>query len=480
MNFLKELQAKNEERKDRVIVMDVDQSLAMIAQSKGPCEVYTFGYAHYGRLGDGQQKIDRLQPYRIDQFRNSDIVDIRISTAHTLILLKSGEVISFGKCHFGQLGLGHEWMEAFHPQVISLKVSIRHIATGTHHSIAVSKTGEVYTWGCGFNGVLGLGDEVARCRPCLIESLVGHHITHVAAGEGHSLAVCVHPSHMLYAWGNGRQGQLGHGAFDGSLLPISVPVCYGLCIEQLVAAHNTSAIITSLPFPVGHNSEETQGMHEEQHSEKVLFAWGSNSHGQIGNNAFDIQYIHREEIDQLDEGMVKNTSPGFCHPILIPHPSRASSASTMTMTSHVWFTAIACGGQHCIASDTCGVVYGWGYGIPFGAGEEGACFGHPVKIPFPAQDESFGTCATSRMRNIHSNNHVVGVACGTRHSLFYTRNGVCFGLGRNQHGQLGVNDRNDRTKPSEVCFDGLCEEGKVKRVIQADGGTNSSIIVIIT
>ena len=54
-------------------------------------------------------------------------------------------------------------------------------------------------------------NSYAQCikRPELIESLCGYEIVDVAAGGAHSAAVS--RKGLLYTWGKGRYGRLGHG-----------------------------------------------------------------------------------------------------------------------------------------------------------------------------------------------------------------------------------------------------------------------------
>jgi len=48
------------------------------------------------------------------------------------------------------------------------------IACGSEHSIALTKKGEVYTWGLNFKGQLGLGSFDTKYEPELIDSLLPH------------------------------------------------------------------------------------------------------------------------------------------------------------------------------------------------------------------------------------------------------------------------------------------------------------------
>ena len=62
-----------------------------------------------------------------------------------------------------------------------------HIGSYLHHSVALTKKGEMYTWGYNDCGRLGHG-EVARTNPGKIESLAGSVITHIISCCYHQIA----------------------------------------------------------------------------------------------------------------------------------------------------------------------------------------------------------------------------------------------------------------------------------------------------
>lgn len=60
------------------------------------------------------------------------------------------------------------------------------VSGGRAHSIALTSKGEVWVWGCGKNGRLGLGSSSDESEPILIDSL-GVEVVQVASGFDHSL-----------------------------------------------------------------------------------------------------------------------------------------------------------------------------------------------------------------------------------------------------------------------------------------------------
>ena len=78
--------------------------------------------------------------------------------------------------------------------------------------MALSSDGEVFTWGCGREGQLGLGDLSSPRSPQLVHSLLGCHVLQVSAGEYHSAALA---ADNLYTWGDNAEGQCG---IEGGIL----------------------------------------------------------------------------------------------------------------------------------------------------------------------------------------------------------------------------------------------------------------------
>ncbi|XP_078147361.1 alsin [Centroberyx gerrardi] len=67
---------------------------------------------------------------------------------------------------------------------------------------------EVWSWGQGEQGQLGHGDNLARLQPLCIKSLSNKEVVRVAAGAHHSLALTAQS--QVFSWGSNSSGQLGH------------------------------------------------------------------------------------------------------------------------------------------------------------------------------------------------------------------------------------------------------------------------------
>lgn len=92
------------------------------------------------------------------------------------------DMMCFG-CSFGRLGHGHE-RERFIPSPVSILkgVKVVQVACGDFHTAALIDCGVVFSWGKGDDGRLGHGDEVTCLSPKQIEALNPFNIVYIACG----------------------------------------------------------------------------------------------------------------------------------------------------------------------------------------------------------------------------------------------------------------------------------------------------------
>ncbi|CAD2094795.1 guanidine nucleotide exchange factor, putative [Plasmodium vinckei brucechwatti] len=99
-----------------------------------------------------------------------------------------------------------------------LKNCVIHCSAGSKHSLACTLNGDIYSWGFGGNGRLGLGDIKNYNTPQIINKLRRRRkIIFVCAGVSHSS--CVDTDYNVYTWGSGKFYKLGHGNDTDLLYP---------------------------------------------------------------------------------------------------------------------------------------------------------------------------------------------------------------------------------------------------------------------
>ena len=116
------------------------------------------------------------------------------------------------------------------------------VSCGRKHVGMTDEDGQVFTWGCGFFGRLGLGDEVSRSKPTWVETLRSREvpgtvgggrkelpgtnqcetlaalrplemIISIACGGAHT--ICITSSGRVFSFGFNRTGQCGVAVHHG-------------------------------------------------------------------------------------------------------------------------------------------------------------------------------------------------------------------------------------------------------------------------
>ena len=167
--------------------------------------LYTWGSGEQLGLGVYMGDGDKQEPQPVKSFQKFRLRHIGAGVDWSLALTHSGDVYTWGANRNGQLGLNDSKHRLVPSVLTSLRTSgakhgrIVDVACGGHHAVAVSATGRVYAWGRNNHGQLGLGDRDDRSTPEFVVKLRKHRVMQVAAGWRHSLALT--EENQLFAWG---------------------------------------------------------------------------------------------------------------------------------------------------------------------------------------------------------------------------------------------------------------------------------------
>lgn len=126
------------------------------------------------------------------------------------------------------------------------------LASHRHHSAAVTVCGKLFTWGHGKSGRLGHGNEEVCMLPTQVEGLAHQVVTDVAVAETHTAALTREGE--LYTWGRDRFGQLGHGSAgsSGRFAPKRVEGLRKVTVVAVAAGTEHTAVATSSGHVSGH------------------------------------------------------------------------------------------------------------------------------------------------------------------------------------------------------------------------------------
>ena len=197
-------------------------------------ELYMCGLSDEGQLGTGSLDSE-LVPRRVEAFMGANVVEVSCGYIHTMVLIDTGGVFTWGRGADHRLGLGSTNSELVPRRVEALDgMPVIGIAGGVGHSMAWT-TDSLYTWGSGMWGQLGHGGEEHEPLPRVVEAFTGRRIKGVAT-DGHTLAWL--EGGELFAWGLGYRGRLGHGKVqEGESPNVLVPrVVQALAGQKVVHA----------------------------------------------------------------------------------------------------------------------------------------------------------------------------------------------------------------------------------------------------
>ncbi|XP_015417006.1 PREDICTED: E3 ISG15--protein ligase HERC5, partial [Myotis davidii] len=79
--------------------------------------------------------------------------------------------------------------------------------------------GLLFTFGAGKHGQLGHNSTQNELKPCLVAELLGNRVTQIACGRRHTLAY-VSDLGKVFSFGSGEEGQLGNGGTQNQLIPL--------------------------------------------------------------------------------------------------------------------------------------------------------------------------------------------------------------------------------------------------------------------
>ena len=121
---------------------------------------------------------------------------------------------------------------------------ITQVSCGASHSLAINNWGQIFTWGSNLFGQLGLDLEIAtQPTPKIVKTLATKHIVQIACGQYHNLALT--NSGDLYSWGANSYGQLGQGYMNEKIAtPTIIKSLAGIPIAFIACGGNHSFAVS--------------------------------------------------------------------------------------------------------------------------------------------------------------------------------------------------------------------------------------------
>ncbi|KAG5009846.1 hypothetical protein JHK87_018361 [Glycine soja] len=227
------------------------------------------------------------------------------------------------------------------PSLVTLAsgVKITSVAVGGRHTLALSDVGQVWGWGYGGEGQLGLGSRVKMVSsphliPCIESSgkdkssafhqgsgagaqgsnVTGSYVMDIACGGRHSVVITDAGALLTFGWG--LYGQCGQGNNADQLRPTLVPSLLGTRVEKIAAGlwHTLCVSVNG-----------------------QIYAFGGNQFGQLGTGSDQPETSPR----QLDASRFENK-----------HSSIVSCGARHSALLTAWFGRF-CGQKHSWSSFYC-------------------------------------------------------------------------------------------------------------------------------
>jgi len=306
------------------------------------------------------------------------------------------------------------------------------LACGLAHTMLYDGGTNVWAWGCGRHGRLGDDLEDDLHLPHVPFQLPSP-VRELACGWTHTLMVLA--SGEVYAFGHGGHGALGLGDHESRLSPHRIP--YFLTAEErreVVAGgggdedqedSGNAAPVVKVAGGGFHSAALT--------ADGELFTWGRVDNGRLGHGQRVIRLHEMLQLTGAKEEVEFSLGQDGARParrtvvLRLPPNARPVQEGTLELAprrvsalADVRIVDVSLGGFHSVAQAEDGTLYG------FGGNQNGElAVGHtedcltPVRIPPPEGER------------------VVQVACGSLFTLVRCESGRIYGSGACHEGQLG-------------------------------------------
>ncbi|XP_020923143.1 serine/threonine-protein kinase Nek8 isoform X2 [Sus scrofa] len=330
---------------------------------------------------------------------NTEVVQVAAGRTQKAGVTRSGRLILWEAPPLGAGGgaLLPGAIEQPQPQFVSRflegqsGVTIKHVACGDLFTACLTDRGIIMTFGSGSNGCLGHGSLNDISQPTIVEALLGYEMVQVACGASHVLALST--ERELFAWGRGDGGRLGLGTRESHCCPQLVPMPPGQEAQRVVCGIDSSMILTvpGQALACGSNRFNKLGLDplslgeepapHQQVEEAVTFT-------PLGSAPLDQEPLLSVDLGTAHSAAV--TASGDCytfgsnqHGQLGTNARRVSRAPCRVQgLQGIKISTVACGDAFTVAIGAEGEVFSWGKGARgrLGRKDEDAGLPRPVQL----------------------------------------------------------------------------------------------------
>jgi alpha-tubulin suppressor-like RCC1 family protein len=188
-------------------------------------QVWACGLNSLGELGDGTTKPSSV-PVKVKGLgRRAHVVFLVAAFANSGALLADGKYLDWGTNGQGQLGTGTPRKRSDVPVTVPLPARVQQVTQGgsvpgNGQTLVLLTNGDLYAWGADGQGQFGDEKTAAQPSPELITPPSG--VTYQALATSGGTSYGISTTGDVYAWGGGKEGQIGNGTTESSFTPVKV------------------------------------------------------------------------------------------------------------------------------------------------------------------------------------------------------------------------------------------------------------------
>lgn len=395
-----------------VVVFMAGVLFAASAAASSPATVMGWGLNEFGQLGNGSltgpstcegSLACALAPVPASLSLPAGVTVTQVAGGNefSLALLSDAKIMAWGDDGAGQLGDASTFTSDV-PVPVSLTLSsgttVRAIAAGGIHGLALLSNDKIMAWGDNAYGQLGDGSTTSSDVPVPVTLPLPPDTTVKAIAGGFLDSFALLSNNTIMAWGTNQYGELGDDTYTGpstcsstacSTTPVAVdlpPLPAGVTVTAIAAGvFNSMALL----------------------SDGEVLTWGYNENGQLGNGTWG----------------VAASCGGPCSSVPV--------VADITPPSGVRATSIAAGGYQDLALLSDGELLTWGYN------EDGQLGDGTSAGPMSCGGASCSTTPVAVDIAPSPGVTVTAIAAGVWHSIALLSDGEVMTWGENQFGQLG-------------------------------------------
>ena len=167
-------------------------------------DVWVWGYRRQGLQGNGIKNVDKSsQPARVRTFVNEGLTIIQVAAGryHIIALDENGDVWGWGRNRHRQAAgsITDDHYVTTPVKVLSGR-KVVNIYCGEYASYALTATGEIWAWGRGNRGEIGVGNKVSKQKTQRITLPNSKLVVTMGVGDRHAYAIDTGGN--IWTWGD--------------------------------------------------------------------------------------------------------------------------------------------------------------------------------------------------------------------------------------------------------------------------------------